>query len=164
MAEILASIGCPILISEHCANVEALWVGSGRRNEPNTEFETVDLNPLLALGVASMAKIESTQEQEDFVRLATIMDDGEAVAGAIAISRNIAVGTDDRKAVSVFGSLVPPVATVSTCALVATWAQRRAVVGLELREAISAIRRRARFVPPNGDPLSAWWNELVRAA
>jgi len=164
MAEILSSIGCPILISEHCVAVEALWVGSGRRNEPNTEFETVDLKPLFVRGVASMAKLESAQEQADFVHLATVMDDGEAIAGAIAISRDIAVGTDDRKAVAVFGSLVPPVPTVSTCVMLSTWAERRQVDRRELREAISAIRRRARFVPPTGDPLSAWWKELARAA
>jgi hypothetical protein len=164
MAEILGCIGCPILISEHCVTVEALWVGTGRRNEPNTEFERVDLNPLFARGVASMAKLESSQEQDDFVRLATVMDDGEAIAGAIAISRDIAVGTDDRKAVAVLGSLVPPVPIVSTCMLLSTWAQRRKVDGNELRDAISAIRRRARFTPPNADPLSNWWNDLVRAA
>ena len=164
ITEILGSMGCPILVSDHCVAVEALWVGTGRRNEPNTEFEAVDLNPLFDSGVASIAKLESSREREDFVRLATVMDDGEAIAGAIAISRDLGVGTDDRKAITVFGSLVPPVPTISTCMLVSNWAATRSVDERELRDTISAIRRRARFVPPNNDPMSGWWNDLVRAA
>jgi len=164
MDEILHALDGPAYVSEHAATTEALWVGTGRRGEPNSEYEVVDLAPTIARGYLRVIRPETESELDDFVRLATLMDDGEAMAGALAFHRALVVGTDDRRAIGVFQRLSPPIRTIGTCAIVHTWASRAGAMPTELCGIVTDIRRRARFLPPAGEALREWWNAALVAA
>jgi hypothetical protein len=73
------------------------------------------------------------------------------------------VATDDRKAQRVLQALTPPVPVLGTAALIKEWADSAAVEPTRLREILTAIRVRARFVPGRHDPLQSWWEAAAGA-
>src|SRR5690349_10056399 len=105
MPEILRALQRTITITDFTLTSEAQWVGSGRKTEPGSDVEEVVLAPMIHAGLLRVARIETDEEADWFVRFAATMDDGEAMAGAIAISRGMLLGTDDRRAASVFSGL-----------------------------------------------------------
>ena len=52
-------------------------------------------------------RLETPSEEASFVELAAVLDDGEAVTGAIALNRGHLVAIDDRKARRVLGGKAP---------------------------------------------------------
>ena len=107
-------------------------------------------------------RLEQLEEELTFVDLAASIDDGEAVTGAIALHRGCSVATDDRKARRVLGELEPPVSLVSTLELLKLWTQEGSVSDVELRSAMVSMRIGASYIPANGDPLYAWWQEVMQ--
>ena len=66
-------------------------------------------------------RLESEEEERTFVDLAALMDDGEAVTGAIALHRGYAVATDDRKARRILAERPRSITLVSTLDLLKLW-------------------------------------------
>ena len=155
--EIARSIGRPVAVTEYTRAREALWVGSGRQSDPRSDHERVDLQPLIERGTLLLTDIVGESEADLFVELASTLDDGEAIAGAIAISRSMQLGTDDRRAKSVFAARVPPLVTVTTSELIRTWAHATGAESSTVAEVLRLIQTRARFTPGPGDPLADWW-------
>jgi hypothetical protein len=83
------------------------------------------------------------------------LDDGEAMALAIAQSRGWTLATDDRKAITVASSV--GVITCGTSGLVKRWVDTAAVEEPEIRAALLRIKHRARYLPGLRDPLFSWW-------
>jgi len=121
--------------------------------------EPVDLLTLIAAGVLTPCQIEEGAEEDLYVTYALDLDDGEAMSLAIAHSRNLVLATDDSKARRIARENVPQLSIISTAEIIRAWAE-----GKERREVIAAVRSiltRARFRPPESDPLAIWWSEML---
>ena len=159
MPEILRACGWRYTLSRFAATTEVRWVGSGRVTDPGSDVERVDLSALVDEKLILIEEIEGDEEAEIFLKLAMEMDEGEAIAGAIAVARGMLVGTDDHRAIQVFTNRDPQLKIVTTPQLVHTWSELADVRGASLRTVLDDIRTRARFVPRSSDPLATWWIE-----
>jgi predicted nucleic acid-binding protein len=117
--------------------------------------EAVDLRPLVADGVLSVCDLVSTEELALYVRLAAELDDGEAMALALAKCRKWLLATDDRKGRRLAAELAVPVLT--TPELMKRWADAASPTPDELAGALRRIQEFARFVPSDDFPLHDWW-------
>ena len=68
--------------------------------------EPVDLSSLVDEGLVRVMALETPGEEATFVELAALVDDGEAITGALAAHRQCALATDDRKARRVLGERI----------------------------------------------------------
>jgi predicted nucleic acid-binding protein len=121
--------------------------------------EAVDLQTLIGAGVLTSCQLEGGAEEELYVSYAMELDDGEAMSLAIAQSRNLVLATDERKARRLARENAPQLSIISTAEIIRAWAEdkeRRDVIAV-----VRSIRARARFRPPESDPLATWWNETL---
>lgn len=160
MPEILGALGLSSSVTNYTLTAEGLWVGAGRRSDPNSDFELVDLRALIDSDVVQVLDL-TDPEADLFVELAGSMDDGEAIVGAIAAKRGFAVATDDRRAIRVFASVLPDVALVSTPQIMKQWSDNRAPDHATLRMALRNIHQRGRYYPRSTDPLYNWWQNAA---
>jgi hypothetical protein len=128
-------------------------------NEPGRE--PLALAPHISSGLLTVIRPDTDAELAAYVAFARELDDGEAMALAIAQCRGWRLGTDDRKATRLAGAA--GVSVLTTSMIVKQWADRRSPTATEIRAALIAIRERARFLPGGRDPLWDWWSERVRA-
>jgi predicted nucleic acid-binding protein len=127
------------------------------RNRAGEERERVDLQTSLDHGILTVERLDSELEAATFVRLAAVLDDGEAETGALAFHRRGAVATDDAAAIRTLAALKPALEIVRTSQLLKGWAENGAPQAT-VRQALIDIRDRARFVPNATDPLQKWWD------
>ena len=121
--------------------------------------EPVDLQTLINARVFTSCQIEGVEEEDLYVAYAIELDDGEAMSLAIAQSRNLVLATDERKARRLARENAPQLTVISTSEIIRAWAE-----GTERRDVIAAVRSilaRARFRPPDSDPLAIWWTAML---
>lgn len=121
--------------------------------------EPVDLAVYQNAGVLVACDVSPGPETALFVRLAIDLDDGEAMALAIAESRGFALATDDRKAMLV--AQRRQVRILTTADILKEWAEAASVDAPELAAALQRVETLARFTPPQGYPLHDWWQAAV---
>jgi predicted nucleic acid-binding protein len=98
-------------------------------------------------------------EQALFVGYAAELDDGEAAALVIAVSRGWKLATDDRKAIRLATDAGVPV--VTTPELVRRWADAADPPAAEIRDLLYRIQRLARFTPRRDDDHYEWWRRSL---
>ena len=121
--------------------------------------ESMALTPLVDDGLIAVCAISGEAEAELYVRLSTVLDDGEAMALAIAKQRGWTLATDDVKAQRYAGQLDVPVLT--TPDLMRRWADANELDARGVRAALRRIQASARFMPRKGSPMHAWWARHV---
>ena len=121
--------------------------------------EPIDLAPFMESGVLKECRPETGPELDLYVVLASRIDDGEAMALAIAKTRGWIVSTDDRKARRLATDLGVRVWT--TPQIMKRWADVTKSPADVVRSRLWRIEQRARFFPATADPLSAWWQSWV---
>ena len=126
------------------------------------ETVPVDLSPLIDEGLLLVVRLETPSEEASFVELAAVLDDGEAVTGAIALNRGHLIAIDDRKARRVLGEKASGMRLVSTLDLMHQWCPSVSVQ--EVSHALRAMQLRARYVPGQQDPLYAWWRDMMEGS
>lgn len=157
-----------LLATEH---IEAILAANGRRGLvcPRTEAEAIylnprspglpreriDIEPLVAAGVLARTVLD-TFETSTFVRLAALVDDGEAQVLAVAVHRALPAATDDRKARRLAIDL--GLSVFSTPELVMAWASR--TTPAESAAAVLDVEVRANYRPRPSDPLRSEWDRL----
>lgn len=87
--------------------------GGTAGGEPMLVQRAVDLAAALTAGLLHRCDLEGKDELELFVRLAAVVDDGEAACLAVAKSRGWTLATDDRKGRREAATLGVPVVTAS---------------------------------------------------
>ncbi|MBK1629391.1 hypothetical protein CKO31_01300 [Thiohalocapsa halophila] len=122
--------------------------------------ERLMLEPYIAGGLLTIVQPQTDAELAAYVDLARELDDGEAMALAIAQRRGWQLATDDRKAIRLADDARVPVLTTPT--VVRRWADQLDPSAADLRAALTAIRDRARFLPSGRDPLCDWWMAQLR--
>lgn len=124
----------------------------GEENDGATQFEAA-----ISQGLLTIVDFESDEEAELFVNYAAILDDGESATGAIAVHRQWAIATDDKKAISFFRKETPQLQILSTLEIVKHWAEEAGVDSQTLRETLNSIRVKGKYMPPKNHPLLSWW-------
>lgn len=162
LCAISATVDVRLQIADYVLEHEALYTWAHDVTSGQDEPVPVDVSPLVNDELVHVIGLESAAEQATFVELATLVDDGEAVTGALAFHRGCSVATDDRKARRVFGERVPSVQLVSTLELLKLWADLGRIADTDLREALIAMRSGASYIPGRRDPLFQWWAAIVR--
>jgi predicted nucleic acid-binding protein len=95
-----------------------------------------------------------------YVDLATELDDGEAASIAVALSRNMSIATDDRKArrVCTDRGLPEPVRTMD---LIREYCEQESLPPERIRNILRQIRDQASFIPARSDPNGKWWTANI---
>jgi predicted nucleic acid-binding protein len=156
IADIVSSIAGPTLI---CTAVqrEALFL----RDEADPGvLVPLSVDDLVAVARIRVCDVETADEEEQFVRLAGDLDDGEAMSIAIADSRGMQFASDDQKARRVFLELGHTADRLTcTSAIVRRWAETRSIPSQRLKATLRRITVRARFTPSRRDPHVGWWQQ-----
>ena len=157
MQDIAQSVGYQLEVADYVLEYETLYVV--QPNSAGTEEERVPvvLEHLIHCGLLSVVELEGHDVLGSFVQLASLVDDGEAATGALALHRDCSIAIDDRKARRVFGELMPGVELVSTLEIMRSWAAEGPISASELRDALRAMQAGASYFPGRRDPLYDWW-------
>lgn len=150
-----------LAVADYVIQNEALYVRA-----PASEGEeriAVDLSSVVRERLIQVLTLRGGKESELFVDLAVEMDDGEAISGAIALSRGHGIATDDRKARRVLTQRHSTVQLVSTLEIVKNWSEQASIAGPDLRQALQAMEAGANYVPGERDPLYGWWSSVYSA-
>ena len=124
-------------------------------DEGNPTAEDIEIERLLEAGLMAECTVQSGDEMPSYVELAADLDDGEAMALAIARARGWILATDDRKARRRAAEM--DVQVITTPELMRRSAGRSALSAGEIRTALQRIQRHARFVPAGDFPEYEWW-------
>jgi predicted nucleic acid-binding protein len=135
---------------------EALYVHV-KQADGTIDKSPLDLQSWIDNGTLLSCTAEVGGELDLYVELATRIDDGEAMALAIAKARGWTLATDDRKAQRIANELT--VAVLTTPELIKRWADSANPSPDELRETLRRIEERASFFPAANHPLYTWWRD-----
>ena len=150
-----------LVVADYVLEQEAIYVRIPGSEGLYDERAPVDLDPLVNEGLIQVMRLEQLSEESTFVDLAALVDDGEAVTGALALHHGCSIATDDRKARRVLGERAPGVPLVPTLELLKLWADAATVPDIELRAAMAEMRSGASYVPGDRDPLYTWWRAVL---
>ena len=162
LLEIAAALPWQLAVVDYVMEQEVLYVRTIGAHEEQEGTVPVDLSPLIDEGLLLVMRLETLSEEASFVELAAVLDDGEAVTGAIALNRGHLVAIDDRKARRVLGEKAPWMRLVSTPELMRQWSA--SVPVQEVSHALRAMQHRASYVPGQWDPLHAWWRDMMEGS
>ena len=122
------------------------------------QHEQVDLNPLFKGEILTPCDCANDAEEQLYVTYALELDDGEAMSLAIAHARSLPFATDEKKAKRVIKNNATHLRVLSTAEILYAWADGKNQA--EVKTVLDMIGVRARFRPPDDDPLSTWWNSF----
>ena len=158
--DVLETLPYRLATSELVADTEVLTIRGEEQPDGSTERVILSPRRLETSGHLSILAIASEVEVDAFVRFAADLDDGEASVSALAVVHGGGVATDDRKALRILSRAQVPV--VQTPELLFAWAQRSQALESVVRDALRAVRVRARFYPRKVAPCFHWWEDLFK--
>lgn len=130
-----------------------------RTGADSREVRRIDLDPAMACGLVNICAPADDTEVALYVQYALSLDDGEAMALAIAKNRGWKLATDDRKAQT--KAKEAGVVLVTTPELMRVWALRTGCSDMEAASTLRRIEALARFVPSDDSPAARWWRQIV---
>lgn len=134
-----------------------------RTEDPHTPLELIELKPLISSGLLTVCRIEGDREAQLYVDYASALDDGEAMSLSIALSRDLILATDERKARRLFSEAAGDQRRLtSTSALIRHWAETERIPADRVKTALTRIEERARYQPPTTDENYKWWVSASR--
>jgi hypothetical protein len=149
MIEILAAIPCAVAIARYVFEQEALSL---------PDLSSVSFEQTFQAVQARIVDLDSEAEEMAFIDFAAAFGaDGEAYTCAVAVQRNWAVATTDRKVIRLLQVEFPAITVVSTPMLVYNWANAAYPQADAVRQAIYNIETHAHYRPRRMDPLFEWW-------
>ncbi len=143
------------------ALAESLYIRA-TSDKGDDKREAIEPQPYINENLITLVNVGDTDEAELYVRLAADLDDGEAMALAIARLRGWTLATDDRKAKRFAGNLGVPV--VTTPELMERWAKASRMHPAKLKTLLSNIQSGARFAPADDAPEFDWWMAAIGEA
>ncbi|NCJ06163.1 hypothetical protein GS597_06450 [Synechococcales cyanobacterium C] len=160
LIEIMQSIPAQVVVTEVVRERELLTLQrlADEHNEDVNQFEVA-----IEKGFLSFVDFNSEHEEETFVNYVfELGDDGESATCAIAVHREWAIATDDKKAISFCQREAPHLQILSTLAIVKNWSEIGNISAPTLRSALTAIRTRGRYMPHRQHPLLCWWEAVMQ--
>lgn len=126
------------------------------------EIENIEqFEDALKQGLLSIVDFESEAEETTFVNYAVNLDVGEAATGAIAINRNWAIATDDKKATKFLSQESPSLQIISTPEIIKYWSETANIDPLKLGNVLQEIRVKAKYFPNKNHLLKRWWETVI---
>lgn len=126
------------------------------------EIENIEqFEDAIKQGLLSIVDFESDAEQTAFVNYTVDIDDGEAATGAIAINRNWAIATDDKKATKFLSQESPSLQIISTLEIIKHWSKIVNIEPSKLSNVLNNIRVKARYYPHKNHLLKSWWETVI---
>lgn len=119
----------------------------------------IDTRTLLQDGLIRDVDAGDTEEVSRYVQLAADLDDGEAMALAIANHRGWKLATDDRKARRLARDLA--VEVVTTPEVMREWTNTAKLTPIEVVQILRNVEFGARFVPAEHMPEFKWWMDSL---
>jgi predicted nucleic acid-binding protein len=157
MESILTAIPVQKAVADYVKDHEALYIWAGPGEDVLKERESVNLDYFVDQDLIKIAALNEEDEANTFLHFASELDDGEAITGAIALHRNWAIATDDKKARALFSRDAPNNQIITTPELVKHWADSRNPSLGTIKTAIKNIQSRGRYFPDKQHPLYEWW-------
>lgn len=154
LKSIPAEIVVTTVVQEH--ELKTLQKLKDEGNEGANQFEAA-----IEQGLLKVVDFDSVEEEESFVNYAAILDDGESATCAIAVHRNWAIATDDKKAISFIQKEIPHLQVVLTIEIIQYWSDKEGLDPLKLRDVLNEIRIKGRYLPPKNHPLRDWWKTAL---
>ena len=157
MVEILQSLPCTVAVAQYVVEHEATSLRAIKDSrEAASPLLLPESFPL------SVVDLNSEVEENTFVDFAAAFgDDGESYTCAIAINRNWAIATTDRKVITLLQSDFSHITVVKTPDLIKHWADATPADAAVVRQAVRKIQEEARYRPHRNHPLSAWWQAQI---
>ena len=121
--------------------------------------EAIEPQACIDEGLLASVDVQNLEEADLYVRLASDLDDGEAMALAIAKLRGWTIATDDRKAIRFSGNLRVPV--VTTPELIQLWVKAIHMPSTRVKTHLRRIESGARFSPAEDAQGYDWWTAAV---
>ena len=159
--EILRLLPYDFAVSQLVADEEVLSIRGHVGSADPSDREPVRPRELEDSGLKIM-DVATLAEKTEYARFAVDLDDGEASVCALAVVHGGGVATDDRKALRVLERSAVQVTTLQTPELLHEWARRSNAPAQEVRDALLAIRDRARFYPRRAAPHYSWWEGFFK--
>lgn len=150
---ILGTIPKSVCIAAYVKDEEILRV----YDISSDRIEEVDLKPLIDKGLLVLVDLDLETEAETRVNLTTVLDDGEAVTGAIAFHRNWAIATDDNAAIKVFKRQISHLQIITTPELIKYWADKNNPPVETVNQCLQNVSVGARYHPSKKHRLYNWW-------
>lgn len=147
--------GC--IVPEQAAR-EVIYLRKGGTGADAGVREPIDLDAMTAAGLLTITSPASHAELAAYAHFAIDLDDGEAAASALAVTRGGVLLCDDRKAASVMLRRSPATHVITTSATLKEWADSTAVDQVMLAGILRNIEERASFRLGAHDPLVGWWD------
>ena len=162
MGSILESLGVSVYIAEYVYTEELVSLTSESNFRELNHEEQYNLDLMMQKGLFALASLSSDLEQNLFVNLASMIDDGEAATAALAVNRRWSLGTDDRGAIGHFTRNGFTFEIVSTLEIVKFWADTNAMEPDMVKTALTNIRTHGRYRPKSSHPLYPWWSKYMK--
>jgi predicted nucleic acid-binding protein len=140
---------------------ESLFIRKPSDSGVGFDKEPVTLESYFQTGRLRLVKLESENEQNLFVNLAAQIDDGEAATIAVAISRDMQVATDDKKAIRILQQEAPNLTRLSTLDIIKLWSEIVSITPVELKTALENILKYASYRPGKNHHLFEWWQRAL---
>lgn len=121
----------------------------------------IDLAPHVAGGTARVIDLDAG-ELARYIECARQVGDGEAATIAAAVTRDLPLATDDRRARRLCADLGLP-APMRTLALLRSYTDAIQLPDADVRHLLVAVRDRASFIAPRDDPDGEWWRYHLSA-
>ena len=144
------------------ADNEALYIQQeSKTSNGGLEYVPINSRVLAVKSGVRIVEVGEVGEIDLYVKLAVLLDDGEAHGLAVAKSLGFCFGTDDRKAMKIASLNEVDVRVFSTPAIVKHWLDA-GLVTVEPHALLSKIERYGRFRPSVDCVLASWWSSCSR--
>jgi hypothetical protein len=126
----------------------------GNEDEPHT----IIVHAFVTRGDVMIADLLTEEEQQLMLELACQGVRGSlAYLAAAATVQQAKLATDSNRAVQ----LLPQLPLLTTATLLYEWQQAQHIDEQSMRDVLHQVEERARFTPPEYDPLCIWWRHPV---
>ncbi|MEP6755164.1 MAG: hypothetical protein ABJA67_06670 [Chthonomonadales bacterium] len=143
MESILRIIPVRVAIAEYVAEVEV---------------RECNLRPFISNELLTVIEVVTEEEAENVVTFATALGgDGEAYTGAIAVSHNLAIASDERRVLNYFERQAPHLQRLTSPELVKFWSDTANPPSHAVSQALQAIEQVGNYAVPNRSNCYDWW-------
>ncbi|MEH2159101.1 hypothetical protein [Nostoc sp.] len=153
---ILKSLPAEVVVTTVVQEYELKTLQSLKEEDNDAVFQ---FEEAMKQGLLIVVDFESEQEEESFVNYAAILDDGESATCAIAVHRQWAIATDDKRAISFLKNEAPHLQILSTSEIIKNWSEQQSIDSSVLSHILNQIRIKGHYAPPKNDPLRNWWQK-----
>lgn len=161
LAGILESIPAQVVVTEVVKSQELLTL---KRVEESLGSGSITFEEAINKGLVTIEDFDSEAEAEAFINYASeLKDEGESATFAIAVNRNWAVATDDKKATSFFKRESPQLQLLSSLEILKNYADKAKLPPAKLKALLQGVRTRGRYLPSQNHPLITWWEASINS-